>query len=104
MIALERHIIYRTYMHIHIFAKEGSRSDWGLPRPEAASQNSIVYPRALNRQLRRAARQDKTLALVLPPSLLKITQLSLSTLLCRRRHHASEVQQLFSTRSLSDVS
>jgi hypothetical protein len=30
--------------------------------------------------------------------------LSLSTLLCRRRNHASEVQQLFSTRSLSDVS
>jgi hypothetical protein len=34
----------------------------------------------------------------------KHNTLSLSTLLCRRRHHASEVQQLFSTRSLSDVS
>jgi hypothetical protein len=34
----------------------------------------------------------------------KNNTLSLSTLLCRRRHHVSEVQQLFLTRSLSDVS
>jgi hypothetical protein len=34
----------------------------------------------------------------------KNNTLSLSTLLCKRRHHTSEVQQHFSTRSLSDVS
>jgi hypothetical protein len=34
----------------------------------------------------------------------KNNTLSLSTLLCRRRHHASEVQQLFLARFLSDGS
>jgi hypothetical protein len=54
---------------------------------------TVVYPRVLNR--RRAARQ---LLFV------EDNARGLSTQLCRRRHHASEVQQLFSTRSVSDVS
>jgi hypothetical protein len=73
---------------------------------------TVVYPRVLNRQ-RHAARQllfvednASTLAWLVTSNLAsKNNTLSwLSTLLCRRRHHASEVQQPFSTRSLSDVS
>jgi hypothetical protein len=73
---------------------------------------TVVYPRVLNRQ-RRAARQllfvegnARALAwLVISNIASKNNTLSLSTLLWRRRYHASEVQQLFkSTRSLSDVS
>jgi hypothetical protein len=40
----------------------------------------------------------------LPTSLPRITHCHISTLLCRRRHHDSEVQKLFSIHSLSDVS
>jgi hypothetical protein len=79
--------------------------DWRQPI------RTVVYPRALNRQ-RRAARQllfveDDACALAwLATSNLasKNNTLSLSTQLCRRRHHAREVQRFFSTRSASDVS
>jgi hypothetical protein len=72
---------------------------------------TFVYLRVLNSQ-RPAARQllfveynARRLAWLVTSNLAsKNNTLSLSTLLCRRRHHASEVKQLFSTRSLSDVS
>jgi hypothetical protein len=71
---------------------------------------TVVHPRVLNRQ-RHAARQrlfvenTRALAWLVTSNLAsKYNALSLSTLLCRRRHHAREVQQLFSTRSLSDIS
>jgi hypothetical protein len=75
------------------------------------SIRTVVYPRVLNRQ-RRAVRQllcvednARALAWLVTSNLAsKNNTLSLSTLLCRRLHHASEVQQLFSTRYVSDVS
>jgi hypothetical protein len=78
------------------------------------SQSTVVYPRILNRQ-RRAGRQllfvddnARTLTWLVTSNLaFKNNTLSLSTLhvyMCRRRYHASEVKQLFSTRSVSDVS
>jgi hypothetical protein len=57
----------------------------------------VVYPRVFNRQRRPAAivcRGQNALA----------GDYIVIGLLCRRRHHASEVQHLFSTRSLSEVS
>jgi hypothetical protein len=72
---------------------------------------TVVYPRVLSGQ-RRAARQllfveynARALTWLVTSNLAsKNNTLSLSTQLCRRGHHASEVQHLFLTRSLSEVS
>jgi hypothetical protein len=69
----------------------------------------VVYPHILNRK-RQTAIQAAIVCCWqctrwwLPTSLLKITHCHRSTLLCRWHHHASEVQQLFSTHSVSGVS
>jgi hypothetical protein len=72
---------------------------WGLlSHPEAANQNRCIPGSYCLSRTMHACWHGWWL----PTSLLKITHCQ--STLCRRRHHASEVQHLFSTRSLSDVS